>query len=317
MIKSFKLSNGLIIPSDNGENQVLLFINPDADEKRQLLNNFEIDEHTLHSALDPDEVSRIEFTNSGFNVIWSRPMNYSGKNNFLFNVTTAGIFLFKKQLVLVLSEEISFTGVKKVQQLDSLLDIVLNILYDTIHHYIEHLKVIRMISRELQAKINTSLENKHLIQMFNLTESLVYYLNGINANSVVLSRLKTYAEKSNYSSKFVEFIDDLVIENNQCYTQAEIYSRVLSGLMDARGNIVNNNMNMLLKNLMIITVIFLPLNLIASIGGMSEFTMMTEGIHWWVSYSFFIVSLIIIGLFTTYFLQWWTVNRKIKKSKKK
>jgi magnesium transporter len=30
--------------------------------------------------------------------------------------------------------------------------------------------------------------------------------------------------------------------------------------------------------------VFLPLNLIASIGGMSEFSMMTAGTPWWVSY---------------------------------
>ncbi len=31
--------------------------------------------------------------------------------------------------------------------------------------------------------------------------------------------------------------------------------------MDARGNLVNNNMNTLLKNLTLINVVFLPLNL--------------------------------------------------------
>jgi magnesium transporter len=43
-------------------------------------------------------------------------------------------------------------------------------------------------------------------------------------------------------------------------------------------------MNNLLRKLTLINVVFLPLNLIASIGGMSEFSMMTAGTPWWVSY---------------------------------
>jgi Mg2+ and Co2+ transporter CorA len=49
-----------------------------------------------------------------------------------------------------------------------------------------------------------------------------------------------------------------------------------SGFDGCAANFVNNNMNVLLKNLTIINVIFLPLNLIAGIGGMSEFSMMTK-----------------------------------------
>jgi magnesium transporter len=94
--------------------------------------------------------------------------------------------------------------------------------------------------------------------MFNLSESLVYYLNAITGNGVVLTRLRAHAEKAGFSPETLAFIDDLIIENNQCYKQAEIYSTVLSGLMDARGTLVNNNMNVLLKNLTIINVIFLP-----------------------------------------------------------
>ncbi len=96
----------------------------------------------------------------------------------------------------------------------------------------------------------------------------------------------------------IEFIEDLSIENNQCYKQAEIYSTVLGGLMDARGNLVNNNMNILLKRLTVINVIFLPLNLIASIGGMSEFSMMTSGMPWHLSYSLFGLGMLGIGWFT-------------------
>ena len=55
--------------------------------------------------------------------------------------------------------------------------------------------------------------------------------------------------------------------------------------MDAVVGFINVNQNKDLKRLTIISVIFMPLNLLAGIGGMSEFTMMTQGIPWPIAYS--------------------------------
>ena len=68
---------------------------------------------------------------------------------------------------------------------------------------------------------------------------------------------------------------------------------MFSGLIDARGNLMNNSMNNLLRKLTLINVVFLPLNLIASIGGMSEFSMMTAGTPWWVSYPLLLSTMMI------------------------
>jgi hypothetical protein len=37
--------------------QIQVFINPDPEEKRYLIEDLKVDEHTLNSALDPDEIS--------------------------------------------------------------------------------------------------------------------------------------------------------------------------------------------------------------------------------------------------------------------
>jgi len=304
MIKSFSLQNNVLQPSAGADGPILLFVNPDADERQVLIRDFSVDEHTLQSALDPDEVPRMEIEEDALHLIWKRPLNYSGKDNFYFNVTSVGLFLHNNRLAIVLPEEssIAATGTRKMPRPDTLYGVLLAFLYETIHHYLEHLKVIKMISRDLQQKINTSMENRHLIQMFNLSESLIYYTDAISGNSAVLGRLRNYAEKSGLGQELLDLLDDLIIENSQCYKQAEIYSTVFSGLMDARGSLVNNNMNVLLRKLTIINIVFLPLNLIASIGGMSEFTMMTRPVDWRVSYLLFFVAMVVLGWITAFFL---------------
>ena len=51
-----------------------------------------------------------------------------------------------------------------------------------------------------------------------------------------------------------------------------------------------------MKRLTIITVVFMPLNVLAGIGGMSEFTMMTRGIPWPLAYGGFALGLAGIGV---------------------
>jgi magnesium transporter len=71
--------------------------------------------------------------------------------------------------------------------------------------------------------------------------------------------------------------------------------------MNARASVVSNNLNVLMKRLTVINVVFMPLNVIAGICGMSEFTMMTHGVAWPIAYGIFVLGLTVIGL-TTYWM---------------
>jgi magnesium transporter len=81
--------------------------------------------------------------------------------------------------------------------------------------------------------------------------------------------------------------------------------------MDATVGFINVNQNKDIKRLTIISVVFMPLNVLAGIGGMSEFTMMTAGISWPIAYISFTVALITIGWITFAGLRF-LENRKIK-----
>jgi magnesium transporter len=69
-------------------------------------------------------------------------------------------------------------------------------------------------------------------------------------------------------------------------------------LMDATVGFVNINQNRVIYRLTVLSVIFMPLNVIAGIGGMSEFSMMTKGISWPVAYSMFSVGMLVVAWIT-------------------
>jgi magnesium transporter len=57
----------------------------------------------------------------------------------------------------------------------------------------------------------------------------------------------------------------------------------------------------------------MPLNFFAGVGGMSEFSMMTQGVPWPVSYGIFTVGMVLVGWITFVCLRFFE-NRKLKNS---
>ena len=303
MKQFFALQNGGIVESSPEAANILIYTMPSDIEKKMLIKTLPLDHYALESALDPDEISRVELTSEHLYIIWKRPNAASFKEQLKFEVSSLGIFIKQNKITLILGEStVPFTS-KEFQGVTSLNGFVLKLLLHTVHHFLGHLKAIRQLNAELQAKLNLSMENQYLLQMFNLSESLIYYLNAFEANTSALTKLRINAEKIGFSKEEQDMLDDIIIEHQQCSKQAEIYSSVLSGLMDARGNIINNNMNILLRNLTLINIVFLPLNLIASIGGMSEYTRMTEHfIDWKLAYTLFFLAMAALGVATWIFL---------------
>jgi magnesium transporter len=269
MLKKYKVCEGKLLENGTEECGVWVYVNPDEAEKRYLVDTLKVDEHTLNSALDPDELSRLEFEPDHLAIIFKRPRNYSAEDQFMFKVAAAGLFLFKERLIVVLADDTLLFGGKLFNKVSSLPDLMLRLIYRTIYHYLDHLKVINMITDSLEQKIQAAMENRYLLNLFSLEKSLVYYLNALHSNSMLIEKLKNNAAKIGFSPDNLEFIDDLLIENTQCLKQAEIYSNILASLMDARASIVSNNLNVLMKTLNIITICIMVPTLVVSIFSMN------------------------------------------------
>jgi len=231
-----------------------MFVSPDAEEIQYLLTTLKLDEHTLASALDPDELSRLEFEPEHIALILKSPISYTPADPYLFRVTSVGVFLFENRLIIVSRENIIPAEELRYLKAPSLKYLMLKLITRAIARFLEHLKIISTISDDLQSKINTAMENRYLLNLFSLQKSLVYYLNSINSNETLTRRLAHYDDKIGFSLSEKELLDDIRIENGQCYQQAEIYSNIAASLMDARASIVSNNLNQLMKTLNIITI---------------------------------------------------------------
>ena len=301
MIKCFRLENQNISESDEKRANIFIYITPSEDEKKTLIEKHRIDEHSLNSALDPDELSRIEFEPEHIGIIYKRPKNISKDKRLLFKVDSTGLFLFKDKLIIVMNEDIPLFSAKIFQKVSSFNEIIIKLISVSVSHFLEHIKVMYMITDELEKKISSSLENKYLQNFFNIEKSLVYYVNSINSNSVLVERIRNNAGKIGMTLDEIEYLDDLIIDNNQCFRQAEIYSNILASLMDARVSIVSNNLNILMKTLNIITIAIMVPTLVVSAFSMNVSIPMQHYQHaFWVIMALALISVIAVMLFWKY-----------------
>ena len=82
-------------------------------------------------------------------------------------------------------------------------------------------------------------------------------------------------------------------------------------LMDATVGFININQNKTMKQLTVLSVIFMPLNVLTGVFGMSELSMMTPGVPWPIVYGGFTLVMVIVAWITYHLLRYFE-KRKIR-----
>jgi magnesium transporter len=90
----------------------------------------------------------------------------------------------------------------------------------------------------------------------------------------------------------------------------ETSREIVTSLMEMYLSLLNNQMaitanktNSTVRRLTFITTIFMPLTLLAGIGGMSEYTMMTNPGNWHIAYPVFLLGMLVLGIAAYFFLK--------------
>ncbi len=300
MLKQLNIVDGRLVENRNGSGQVSVYIAPDEAERKFLVEKLKIDEHTLNSSLDPDEPSRLEFEPEHAAMIFKRPRRYITKDKFLFKAASIGAFMFKDRLVIVVAEDVPPFEGRSFAKIQSIQDVFLRIINRSISHFVEHIRGIDAITSELEQQVYTSMENKHLVHLFTLEKSLVYYFNAVNSNGALIEKLKNNAAKIGFTPENVEFLDDIMIENNQCRIQTEIYSQVLASMMDARASIVSNNLNIRIKALTLITIAIMLPTFVVSLFSMNVRIPLSK-----LYFAFWIIFALAAGSAVVMGILWW------------
>jgi magnesium transporter len=106
---------------------------------------------------------------------------------------------------------------------------------------------------------------------------------------------------------------------SKSFELTESFRDLVTSLMEMYLSLLNNQMNKAanqtntsVRRLTIITTIFMPLTLLAGVGGMSEWSMMTGPENWKIAYPAFLAGMVVLGVLN-YFLLKWLERRRLDK----
>lgn len=246
---------------------------PSESELNRISNKYNLDLDALKAALDADERSRIEVDDNYTMILVNIPTIEDQTDKELYSTIPLSIIVVSDAVITVCSEDtpiLTQFSNGKVRDFYSNMKsrFILQILYKTSSLFLTYLRNVDRKSENVENELHKSQKNQELIELLKLEKSLVYFTTALRSNEVVLEKLlrleiiKKYPEDN-------ELLEDVIVENKQAIEMANIYSGILSGMMDAFASVISNNLNIVMKTLAVITIVLSIPTIIFSAYGMN------------------------------------------------
>jgi magnesium transporter len=291
----------------------LNFYNPPMEELHSLVDTTGVHPLSVEDCLDSSQVPKIEhFPNNTFIIFNS----FSYLNRTLF-IDEVDIFIGKNFLITVsgINSESRkpLNGIVKIVENDPslakagpafLMHVVLDYIVD------EKLQAFESLEDELEEAEDEVLNDPSKFKPTELMR-LKKYL--VNLRKALFHEREILVKICRKDCPFVS--DSAIFHFRDIYDHlakffelTETNREIVTSLMELYTSLLNNHMtkvsnetNASVRRLTLIATIFMPLTLLASIGGMSEWSMITGPGNWKISYPLFIVGMGVIA-FMNYFL---------------
>ena len=155
-------------------------------------------------------------------------------------------------------------GVNTAQRTRLLLQMLLFIS----RRYQADLRSINRQFRENERKLRRSMRNADLIKMLGFEKSLVYFSTSLKALDATVRRIG-YGRTVRLYEDDRDLLDDVSIEVRQAIEMCGIYTEVFNETMDTFGSLINNNLNLTMRTLAIITLVLSMPTMVFSFYGMN------------------------------------------------
>lgn len=297
MITFYKNENGLLKTDQLEKNCWINAVCPTKEDKKFLLDEIQIPQAFYNDIEDIDERPRIETENGWYLIVLRIPFK-SDDAKLPFNTAPLGL-IFKDDVFVsisfyqtdILADFVAYTRKKKIA-IENHFDLVLKLLLSSSIWFLKYLKQINQRIKLAEDNLEKSIKNEELQALLQIEKCLVFFVTSIKGNDILFRRLKNLKEHRDFFNE--DLLEDVEIELRQAEETTNIYSNILTGMMDAYASVISNNLNVLMKRLTSISIILMIPTLVASLYGMNVPNNLQDN-----TYGFLIV--ILISLFISVF----------------
>ncbi len=239
---------------------------------RTLETEYQIETEIIMDILDQDELSRIDREDAYTLIIVRLPI-FIAANEVSYFTIPLGILIFPNMILTIcwadceVLHDITNNRVRGIT-LGDLPAFVIRVLARADLIYLRYLKEINRRSNSIELELQKSVKNLELIQLLNLEKSLVYFTTSLKGNQLLFEKLmKTRLIQLDEEDR--DWLEDVATDNRQAIEMADIYSNILSGMMDAFASVISNNLSIVMKRLTVISLVLMIPTMITSLFGMN------------------------------------------------
>ena len=258
---------------------------PSEDELNTVAVTLGVEPSFLRAALDEEETSRID-TEDGQTLIIIDVPAVEKDDAVVYSTLPLGIIVTQKHIITVCLKESTILkdfqdGLVRNAETQKRTSFILYMLLQVAKRFLQYLKQIDKIYSYMERQLYKSQRNKELIQLLDLEKSLVYFNTSLKANEVTLEKILRGRIITLYEEDH-DLLEDVLIEVRQAIEMANIYSSIISGMMDAFASVISNNLNVTMKVLSSITILLAIPNIIFGFYGMNITTGLPLDHFWWI-----------------------------------
>ena len=256
---------------------------PSEDELNTVAVTLGVEPTFLRAALDEEETSRID-TEDGQTLIIIDVPAVEKDDAVVYSTLPLGIIVTQKHIITVCLKESTILkdfqdGLVRNAETQKRTSFILYMLLQVAKRFLQYLKQIDKIYSYMERQLYKSQRNKELIQLLDLEKSLVYFNTSLKANEVTLEKILRGRIITLYEEDH-DLLEDVLIEVRQAIEMANIYSSIISGMMDAFASVISNNLNVTMKVLSSITILLAIPNIIFGFYGMNVAGLPLDQFFW-------------------------------------
>ncbi len=255
---------------------------PDAEDRRWLQSHLGIEPEFVRSSLDDEETSHIDYDDDTGQVlvIVDCPFVEDDRETVDDSIVQYDthplslIFLPEDDMLVTVSlkqsETVNAFAQGKMRNLNTTqrTRMLLQMLLHISQRYLVCLRSINRQFRENERVLRKTMRNEELIKMLGFEKSLVYFSTSLKSTEATLKKIE-YGRILHLYEDDRDLLDDVSIEMSQAIEMCSTYSNILNGTMDTFGNIINNNMNITMRTLAILTLVLSIPNMVYGFYGMN------------------------------------------------
>lgn len=299
-------------------------VNPTDDECEDVSLASGVPEYMIKAALDEEERARADFDDGCSMFILDCPIIEETANGDSYTTLPLAIIYNEKCILTVCLKGNNvlkdfIVGREKIF-CEKHEHFALTFMMGNVKRFLYCLKQIDRKNHRIQSEVDKSMRNEEIIQLLDLQNSLVYFSTSLNSNERVHEKF-CKAALASATQEYLDFYEDISIENKQAIETCNIYKNILSVTMDAYGSVISNNANDSMKKLTIITILLAAPTLIAGLWGMNMPVPFQQGVSFADTIWFWVMSgvaLVITVVLAVILFKGKPVHKKnnVKKKKK-